>query len=216
MTKRLESQLNEIKTKLTKKGTIKKINKVHEKVGAIKAKLSKIGWLYNITYIEDQDKDIVTDIIWERIKEREKPKGEYFLRYTKNAISEDKIWEGYNLTRDIESVFRCLKTDLKIRPVHHQIDKFIEPHLWLGIVSYQIVNYIRNILIEKGMHYSWSTIVNKMRTMQSALVTVNNDKNEKLYIKLCTRPTKDQKDIFDALNFKYRPYIRKTKVVTQM
>ena len=216
MTKRLESQLNEIKIKLTKKGTLKKISKVHEKVGAIKAKLSRIGWLYNITYIEDHENDIVTDIVWERIKEREKPKGEYFLRYTKNAIAEDKIWDGYNLTRDVEAVFRCLKTDLNIRPIHHQIDEFIEPHIWLGIVAYQVVNYIRNILIEKDINYSWSTIVEKMRSMQNSLVTVNNDNNEKLYIKLCTRPTKDQKDIFDALNFKQRPYVRRTKVVTQM
>jgi len=50
--------------------------------------------------------------------------------------------------------------------------------------------------------------------MQSSVNTINNDKNEKLYIKLCTRPTKTQKQIFDALNFKARPYTRKTKVVT--
>ena len=35
-------------------------------------------------------------------------------------------------------------------------------------------------------------------------------------IKLCTRPTKTQKEIFDALNFKHRPYVRKTKVVPQL
>jgi hypothetical protein len=83
-------------------------------------------------------------------------------------------------------------------------------------MAYQVVNYIRNRLGQKDINYSWSTIVEKMRSMQSSLVTVNNDKNEKLYIKLCTRPTKDQKDIFDALNFKTRPYVRKTKVMTQM
>jgi hypothetical protein len=107
LTQRLEAQLVEIKEKLTKKRTIKKIAKIHEKVGAIKAKLSRVGWLYDITYIEDAEKDIVTDIKWERKKEREKPKGEYFLRYTKNAISEDKIWDAYNQTRDVEAVFRC-------------------------------------------------------------------------------------------------------------
>ena len=216
MTQRLESQLNEIKQKLSKKGTVKKISKVHEKVGAIKAKLSKIGWLYDITYVEDIKKDVVTDIDWVRVKERERPKGEYFLRYTKNAISEDKIWDTYNLTRDVEAMFRCLKTDLQIRPIHHQIDQFIEPHIWLGIMAYQVVNYIRKRLAQKGINYSWSTIVEKMRSMQSSLVTVDNDKDEKLYIKLCTRPTKDQKDIFDTLYFKSRPYVRKTKVMTQM
>lgn len=216
LTKRLEEQLEAIKQKLSKKGTVKKISKVHEKVGAIKAKLSKIGWLYDISYIEDSEKGIVTDIIWKRIKERERPKGEYFLRYTKNAIAEDKIWEAYNLTRDVEAVFRCLKTDLDIRPIYHQKDQFIEAHIWLGILSYQVVNYIRIGLKQANINDSWSTIVEKMRSMQSSLVTVNNDKDEKLYIKLCTRPNKEQKDIFDALNFKHRPYVRKTKVVTQM
>jgi hypothetical protein len=216
MTVRLEAQLNEIKEKLTKERTLKKIDKVHEKVGAIKSKLSRIGWLYNISYIEDTEKGIVTDINWERIKERERPKGEYFLRYTKQAIAEDKIWDAYNMTRDVEAVFRCLKTDLDIRPIYHQKDEYIEPHIWLGILAYQVVNYIRRNLKQQNIHYSWSTIVEKMQSMQTALVTVDNDNNEKIYVKLCTRPSKDQQAIFDALNFKYRPYVRKTKVLTQM
>lgn len=216
LTKRLEGQLKEIKEKLPKKGTLKKIEKIHEKVGKIKAKLSKVGWLYDIKYIEDKDKGIVTDIKWERKKERERPKGEYFLRYTKTAVSEDDIWQVYNLTRDVEAVFRCLKTDLDIRPIYHQKDDYIEPHIWLGILAYQVVNYIRTILNEKNINYSWTKIVEKMSSMQSSIVSVNNSKNEKLYIKLCTRPTKDQQDIFDNLNFKHRPFVRKTKVVPQL
>ena len=216
LTQRLEEQLNDIKQKLQKKGTLKKICKIHEKVGAIKSKLSRVGYLYEIQYVEDQEKGIVTDMNWKRIKEKEKPKGEYFLRYTKTAIEEDKIWDAYNLTRDVEAVFRCLKTDLNIRPIHHQKDKYIEPHIWLGIISYQVVNYIGKNLKRKQINHSWTKIVDLMKSMQSSLNTVNNDKKEKLYIKLCTRPTKTQKEIFDALNFKHRPYVRKTKVVTHL
>jgi transposase len=151
-----------------------------------------------------------------RKREREKPKGEYFLRYTKNSISEDKIWDAYNQTRDVEAVFRCLKTDLDIRPIYHQKDEFIESHIWLGILAYQVVNYIRRELKQNAINYSWSTIVKKMSSMQTSVVSVKNDKDEKLYIKLCTRPNTDQKKIFDALNFKSRPYVRKTKVVTNL
>jgi len=158
----------------------------------------------------------VTDINWHRVKERERPKGEYFLRYTNNTITETDIWDVYNLTRDIEAVFRCLKTDLKVRPIHHQKDKYIEPHIWLGILAYQVVNYIRNGLKENNINYSWTTIVEKMRSMQSSIVSINNTQNEKLYIKLCTRPTTEQQLIFDSLNYKHRPFVRKTKVVPQM
>lgn len=216
LTLRLEAQLQDIKDKLPKKGTLKKTEKVHEKVGRIKARLSKIGWLYDIKYTEDKEKGIVTDIHWHRVKEREKPKGEYFLRYTNNTISESDIWNVYNMTRDVEAVFWCLKTDLKVRPVHHQKDKYIEPHIWLGIMAYQIVNYTRRRLKENNINYSRTTIVEKMKSMQSSIVSMNNKENEKIYVKLCTRPSTDQQLIFDSLGFKHRPFVRKTKVVPQL
>ena len=216
LTNRLEVQLQEIKDKLQKPRTLKKTEKVHEKIGKIKAQLSKVGWLYNIKYTEDKEKGIITDIYWKRIREREKPKGEYFLRYTKTAVKEEDVWQVYNLTRDVEAVFRCLKTDLDIRPIYHQIDEFIEPHIWLGILAYQLVNYIRMGLKDKEINYSWTTIVQKMKSMQSSIVSVNNNNNEKIYVKLCTVPNIDQRKIFDALNFKYRPFVRKTKVVPQL
>ena len=216
LTDRLEAQLQEIKDKLPKPRALKKAEKVHEKVGKIKAKLSRVGWLYDIKYTEDKEKGIVTDITWKRIKEREKPKGEYFLRYTQTAVSENDIWDVYNLTRSVEAVFRCLKTDLDIRPIYHQIDEFIEPHIWLGIIAYQVVNYIKIALKGHNITYSWTTIVEKMESMQSSIVSVNNNRNEKIYVKLCTRPTSDHAAIFDALNFKHRPFVRKTKVVPQL
>ncbi len=216
LTSRLEAQLQDIKDKLPKPRALKKAEKVHEKVGKIKAKLSRVGWLYDIKYTQDNEKGIITDITWERIRKRERPKGEYFLRYTKTAVTENDIWEVYNLTRSVEAVFRCLKTDLDIRPIYHQIDEFIEPHIWLGIVAYQVVNFIKVALKDNGINYSWTTIVQKMESMQSSIVSVNNANNEKIYVKLCTRPTADQIKIFDALNFKHRPFVRKTKVVPQL
>ena len=112
LTKRLEADLQNIKDKLAKPCTLKKAEKIHEKVGRIKAKLSKVGWLYDIKYTEDKEKGIITNISWERIKERERPKGEYFLRYTKTAVNENDIWQVYNMTRQVEAVFRTLKQTL--------------------------------------------------------------------------------------------------------
>jgi len=216
LSKRFESHLNCIKENLSKKRGLKNTEKVHEKIGRIKQKLSKVGHLYEIKYTEDKEKRIVTNITWTRVKTKERPKGEYFLRYSKEAVSEQEVWDIYNLTRDIESVFRTLKTDLDIRPIYHQKDAYIEPHIWLGIIAYQIVNYTKKRLEENNINDSWTKIKEKMCSMQSSIVSVNNDKNEKLYIKLCTRPTKYQQDIFTALNFENRPFIRKTKIVPQM
>ena len=36
---------------------------------------------------------------------------------------------------EIEATFRILKTDLSLRPVHHQSDANCEAHLFLGVNS---------------------------------------------------------------------------------
>jgi transposase len=56
------------------------------------------------------------------------------------------MWEIYNTVREIESTFRCLKTDLDIRPVFHQKDINSEAHLFIGILAYQLVHAIREEL----------------------------------------------------------------------
>ena len=112
--------------------------------------------------------------------------------------------------------FKCLKTDLNIRPIHHQKDAYIEPHIWIGIVAYQVVNYIRQVLKDNGINFSWRTIVEKMKTQKCSRISMEVKSAKRFYIKLCTRPGNDAKKIYEALAFKDRPYVRKTKVVTQL
>ena len=215
LTGRFTDSMEYLKEGLSVPRRLKKTVPVHEKVGRIKKQFSKVAKHYDITYTEDTEKGVVTDIGWELQKTRQRPKGEYFLRYSKENLTERQIWDTYNMTRDVEATFRCLKSDLDIRPIFHQKDTYIEPHIWLGILAYQVVNYIRLELAGHGIKYSWSTIVEKMQAQQCSLQSV--DKKEGIiYTKLCTRPNEDMKAIYEALGYKNRPFVRKSKVVTQL
>lgn len=216
LTQRFEERLIYLKDGLGKPRRLKKTVSVHEHVGKLRRQFSKVAKLYEINYTEDKVQGKVTDITWKRIKEKEKPKGHYFLRYSKQNLTDKQVWDVYNMTREVEASFRCLKTDLNIRPIHHQVDHYIEPHIWLGVIAYQVVNYIRIQLDSNGIGYSWSKIVQKMKTQKQSLVTMNSKNDGKIFAKLCTRPNKDVKNIYNALGFKDRPFVRKTKVVTQL
>ena len=138
LTGRFTDSMKYLKEGLSKPRRLKKTIPVHEKVGRIKKQFSKVAKHYNITYTEDAGKGVVTDIQWKLQKIRQRPKGEYFLRYSKENLTERQIWDTYNMTRDVEATFRCLKSDLDIRPIFHQKDTYIEPHIWLGILAYQV------------------------------------------------------------------------------
>ncbi len=61
--------------------------------------------------------------------------GVYFIRTSKKDLEETDIWINYNTLTAIEATFRILKTDLAIRPVHHQTDQYTEPPIFKGILA---------------------------------------------------------------------------------
>ncbi len=212
---RFEQQLNYLKDGLDKPRRLKNTTKVKENIGKLKKQYAKTAKYYTITYIEDKDKGVVTDISWKVKHDYNSKNGQYFLRYSKKNLTNKQIWDAYNLTRDVEASFRCLKSDLNIRPIFHQKDLYIEAHIWCSILAYQVVNYITLMLKEKNIRYSWSTIVEKLKAQRITTTSVNVKDNKKAYIKTCTAPNTDLKKIYEALKFKERPFVRKTKVVTQ-
>lgn len=64
-------------------------------------------------------------------------------QYTQN---EKSIWYISNSIREIENAFRCLKTDLDLRPIYHKNDNATMAYLHLGILGYRLVNTIRHQL----------------------------------------------------------------------
>lgn len=212
---RFEERLNYLKDGLDKPRRLKKTTKVKEYVGKLKKQYSRTAKHYKIIYHEDKDKDVIKDITWEVKEDYNRKQGQYFLRYSKKSLTDKEIWDAYNLTREVEASFRCLKSDLNVRPIFHQKDLYIESHIWLSILAYQVVNYITVSLKEQNINYSWKTIVEKLKTQRITTTSINMKGNKKAYIKTCTAPNTDLKKIYETLKFKDRPFVRKTKVVTQ-
>jgi len=72
---------------------------------------------------------------------------------------------------------------------------------------------------DKYIHHpdhSWSKISTIMQFQQCATVSINAKKDKKIYARVCARPNKEAVQIYEALGWKHRPYIKKLNVVTQL
>ena len=117
---------------------------------------------------------------------------------------EEELWQIYNLIREVEATFRCLKTDLNLRPIYHQEDQYIEAHLNLGLIAYQLVACIRHQLKDKGINHSWSTIVRIMNTQKMVSVE-QRAKNKTIKIRSATKPNDKVAQIYAATGVKHTP-----------
>jgi hypothetical protein len=212
LTKRFVQELENIKLSLSKKKGIKQEGAVNQRIGRLRQKYPSISKLYSIELKVDENKRVV-DIIYEQSKQ-DKEAGVYFIRSSQKQLTEELIWDISNLLREIESTFRCLKTDLDIRPIHHQKDENTIAHIFVGIVAYQLVHAIRRTLKQKKINHSWKRIRNIMssQTMVTARMKLENKDN--LILRNATRPNTEQTKIYNTLNFKQsNPKMRKKAVV---
>jgi hypothetical protein len=200
LTKRFVEGLENIKSSLSKKRGIKEEGRVNQRIGRLRQKYPSISKLYDIEVKVDENKTVV-DILYEQSKPTAEA-GVYFIRCSQNQLTEELIWEIYSILREIESTFRCLKTDLDIRPIHHQTDKNIEAHIFVGIVAYQLVHAIRRALKHENIHHSWRRLRNIMSSQTIVTTRMKLENKDNLVLRNVTRPSQEQIKIYRALKFK--------------
>ncbi len=210
---RFEEGLKAIEEGISKKGGTKKVQKVYERIGRFKEKFPSVHRYFEIK-VKEEEEGMAVGIEWRTIKKR-RDAGIYFIRTSLTIQKEVALWDIYNTIREVEATFRCLKTDLKIRPIHHQHDINSVSHLNVGVMCYQIVQSIRYQLKQRGIHHDWQNIVRIMNTQKAVTTSFEIKSGSRIHIRKCSEPVKEVKEIHDALGFKDRPYRRRKFVLPE-
>ena len=195
LTQRFFTDLQADKAALNKRRGTKKIERVHQRIGRIKQKHSRVAKHYHILLKEDPQKGIITDLNWEYRPPNHPEEGVYFIQTSLQELNEKRIWKLYATLTEVESAFRTLKTDLSIRPVYHQTHQHIEAHLFLGVLAYYIVAIIRCQLKQKGLKYSWRELVRIMDSQKIISNTFMDKQGQRRFIRQCSKPSQQAREV---------------------
>ena len=82
----------------------------------------------------------------DKLRRMRRREGHYLLR--SNLRDEDpvRLWRLYIQLTEIEQAFKELKGDLAIRPIHHQLDRRIEAHIFVAFVAYCLMVTLKHRL----------------------------------------------------------------------
>ena len=84
--------------------------------------------------------------------------GVYAIRTNVKDMSPEEILEAYFTLTQQEDIFKTLKSELALRPIHHHVESRILGHVVVDVMAYQCVNWIRNKLKANGVNDRWTTI----------------------------------------------------------
>lgn len=198
----LAADLEKLKKRLVT-GKLKDTNKIHQALGRLKERHSRVARYYDITVPEQP-----SGLAWEHNQQREQAgrlDGAYVLRTKRKDLSDDEMWRTYMLLTTVEAAFGDMKGTLDLRPVYHQLTHRVETHLFICVLAYQLLVTIERLLAEAGIYESWATIRNELSTHQVNSASLTTTSGDRLTKRIATTPNDRQKQIYAALHIPDQP-----------
>ncbi len=214
--RRFKEALEKLNSGLRKKPCLKKHTKVMEKIGRLREKYSRVSRQFTISVEKDDASDNATKITWQQTQPpntTDTYPGVYCLRTSQTDWDESTLWKTYTMLTDLEAVFRSLKSELGLRPIHHQIADRVSGHLFITVLAYHLVHTIRYRLKQDKNHSSWSTIRKLLSTHSRVTASMQCKNGSTVHVRKSVRPDQKQQEIYSALGLKgYPGYTVKTTI----
>jgi len=117
---------------------------------------------------------------------------------TNSKLPKDQVIDNYAHLWRIERAFRISKTDLKIRPIYHRLQRRIEAHICIAFVAYKIHKELERQLKEKKSDLSPEKAIDIAKTIYAIKVITPLNKEE---IQQTLILNEEQQELAELFNF---------------
>jgi transposase len=205
---RFEAGLAKIAAGLVKKRCEKRLDKLWERIGRLKAQSHGIGQHYTIALTPDETGTKAITLNWEKRPVKGTMvthPGVYCLRTNELNWDEATLWRTYTMLTDLEAVFRSLKSELGLRPVYHHKAERTEGHLFITVLAYQAVQALRKKLKANGITESWIRLRQTLSVQQRVTATFKQRDGRTLHVRKATVAEPKLQEIYAILGLSPSP-----------
>lgn len=115
------------------------------------------------------------------------------------------LWTWYMQLVRVEEAFKTLKSDLDLRPIHHQIEKRVEAHILVAFLGYCLNVTLRMKLSPAAPGLTPRAVLQSLSTIQMMEVHLPTADGRVLIMPRHTEPEPEQKVILQTLKLELPP-----------
>jgi hypothetical protein len=115
------------------------------------------------------------------------------------------LWSWYMQLVQVEEAFKTLKSDLALRPIHHQVESRVEAHLFVAFLGYCLTVTLRMKLRAAAAGLTPRAVLAALAGIQMVDVVIPTTDGRELVLPRYTEPTAEQAMILHTLNLSLPP-----------
>jgi hypothetical protein len=136
----------------------------------------------------------------EKLRAATRAEGDYLLRSNLTGNDPAILWQRYIQLTEIEAAFRNLKSDLAIRPIHHQKDPRIEAHIFVAFLAYCLYVTLQQRLRALAPGLTSRAVIEKMTAIQMIDIHLPTTDGRMLILSRYTQPEPDHQLLLQRLH----------------
>jgi hypothetical protein len=117
--------------------------------------------------------------------------GHYLLRSNLTAEDPAVLWTRYVQLTQIEAAFRTLKSDLRIRPIHHQLEHRADAHILVAFLAYCLQVTLKHRVQAYAPGLTPTAVLDQLATIQMVDVCIPTVDDRWLIMPRYTQPDAD-------------------------
>jgi len=183
-----------------------------QKIGALKAEAGQVKRFVRI-HLPKEGEPVTRATFrcsfdwggWRRSRERE---GAYLLRgYLPKAMATDgvSLWRTYMQLIQVEQAFKNIKSDLVVRPIHHQVELRVEGHIMVAFLGYSLLASLRMKLQYAAPGLTPRALLEKLAGIRMVDVCIPTTDGRLLVMPRYIEPDAAQQLVLDKLCLRLPP-----------
>jgi transposase len=179
-------------------GKLVKPAKINQAIGRLQERYPRVARYYKLCH-EPETPTLVSEFDADKHRKAEQLDGCYLLKTDHKNLSGDEIWRIYTLLTRAENAFRDMKSPLAVRPIFHHLEPRTESHIFLCLLAYHLLIAIEKTLLDQGIHTSWTSLRDILKTHQACTVVLPTSDGSCLRIRKAATPEPDVQQLYQKL-----------------
>ena len=223
---RIEAGLSKLDKELKRARKKRDRAVLERRIGRLLGKNSRAAGGFKIKVVEDKTCPAGLQLRWWRIEAWRQwsslSEGCYLLRTNLTEQSPEKLWQTYMQLTDVEAVFRTGKSDLKIRPIWHQLEHRVQGHILFSFLAYALWKTLQIWMERSGLGRGVRTVIEEFARLKANDLILKTSAGREIKLCCITQPDPAQRALLDRMGLMIperlgRPlWVRKPKNLTEM
>ena len=188
-------------------GRLKAKDKIERAIGRLQKKHPRAARFYTLRHA---GKTLEATRDEQRHADATELLGDYVLK-TDRTLGAAETWALYMILLQAEEGFACLKGSLGLRPNFHQLPDRVEAHVFISVLAYHLLTYIRETLRACGETRDWKTLRRLLSTHSLVTTVLPLNDGRVLRIRKPSRPDAEQARIYQKLRIDWKAAFRPLK-----